>query len=643
MLAATQPAWGTLTALAIFILASMWIGVLANRAMREGSFLRGFFLGNRGLGSWALALTATVQSGGTFMGYPSLVYTHGWSVVLWIASYMVVPLTGFGILGKRLAQVSRRCGAITMPDLFRERFGSASLGLVASLFILFYMSFMMVAQFKAGALIMKISWAGTGNWSEDQTVGRYRVTEASLARLTDKDTPPSTITAIRPLVGRSYADERQLSEDAQSALRNAKTPADEAAARSIVARLAAASALPDWPYIIGLTIFTVSVVGYTLIGGFLAAVWTDLFQSVMMWVGVVIFLVLALRAVDALKQQESAEKSRPDISRMNPLEYASRRAVDKTSPAFAFCPGYDGRHEGRQFLPFGLAFSFFWIWIFAGLGSPAGVVRVMASSSTTNIRRSIYLLGAYNAFIYIPLAVICICGRALIPDLAVGKTDDVVPLLAMKVTSGLPLGQFVGGLILAAPFGAVMATVSCYLVVIASGLVRDVYQRFIRPAASQVELERLSQLAMVVVGAIAVLANIRPVDYLQAIVVFSGTGIAATFCIPLLMLVFWRRATVAGMFSSMLAGAGAMLALYWIGGVLGFGDPLIGAATSFRPYFLLGVDPLLWSLAVSTIAGVTVSLATPPCDEALIAKFFDAGADDRPSALPTVSSAEAMG
>ena len=98
----------------------MWIGVLANRAMREGSFLKGFFLGNRGLGSWALALTATVQSGGTFMGYPSLVYSHGWAVVVWIASYMVVPITGFGILGKRLAQISRRCGAITMPDLFRD-------------------------------------------------------------------------------------------------------------------------------------------------------------------------------------------------------------------------------------------------------------------------------------------------------------------------------------------------------------------------------------------------------------------------------------------------------------------------------------------------------------------------------------------
>ena len=78
--------WGTLAALVVFIVGSMWIGWLANQAMSRGSFMRGFFLGNRGLGAWALALTATVQSGGTFMGFPSLVYSHGWIVAVWINS-----------------------------------------------------------------------------------------------------------------------------------------------------------------------------------------------------------------------------------------------------------------------------------------------------------------------------------------------------------------------------------------------------------------------------------------------------------------------------------------------------------------------------------------------------------------------------
>src|SRR5438876_8855308 len=115
---------GALLALLVFVAASVWLGTVAQRIVSKGSFLKGFFLGNRGLGAWALALTATVQSGGTFMGFPSLVYTHGWIVALWIAGYMVVPITGFGVLGKRMARLSRMTGAITVPDIFRARFNS---------------------------------------------------------------------------------------------------------------------------------------------------------------------------------------------------------------------------------------------------------------------------------------------------------------------------------------------------------------------------------------------------------------------------------------------------------------------------------------------------------------------------------------
>jgi sodium/pantothenate symporter len=549
--------YGTLAALVVFIIASMWIGMLANKAMQSGTFMKGFFLGNRGLGAWALALTATVQSGGTFMGFPSLVYTHGWIVALWICGYMVVPITGFGVLGKRLAQLSRKTGAHTVPDMFRARFNSPRLGLAASLFIMFYMSFMMVAQFKAGALVMKLAWPGSG-----------------MLALTEEVTGTGSL-----------------------------GPA----------------------YYIGLGVFTVTVVGYTLLGGFLAAVWTDLFQSVMMFVGVVVLLVLSLWLAGGLEQ-------------------ATRTAIKNTnaaSGAYAFGPGYDdpkvnspdpknpgkrmtfASEKPRDFMPLGLAFSYFFVWVYSGLGSPAGMVRIMASKSTGVIRRSIYLLSVYNAFIYIPLIIICICGRALIPELA-DKTDEIIPQMALKTTQNIPGGSFVAGLILAAPFGAVMATVSSYLVVIASGLVRDVYQRFINPQAGTHDLRRLSYIAMVIVGAIAVVANIDPPRYLQAVVVFSGTGAAATFCVPALMLAFWRRATERGMLAGMIAGAATVLSLYSIG-FLGLGDEQrLGQFTGFRPYFLLDLDPLLWGLTVSLVAGVTVSLATALPDEKLVSRLFDA-------------------
>ncbi len=124
--------YGALVALLAVIAVSVWLGARAQEVVSRSSFLSGYFLGNRGLGVWAVALTATVQSGGTFMGYPSFVYTHGWVVGLWIACYMVAPIAAFAVFGKRLAQLSHRTGAITVPDMFRARFASPRLGLITS-------------------------------------------------------------------------------------------------------------------------------------------------------------------------------------------------------------------------------------------------------------------------------------------------------------------------------------------------------------------------------------------------------------------------------------------------------------------------------------------------------------------------------
>ena len=594
----TQPSdWGTLVALVIFILASMWIGWLANKAMQKSSFMQGFFLGSRGLGAWALALTATVQSGGTFMGFPSLVYSHGWVVALWICSYMVVPITGFGILGKRLAQLSRRTGAITVPDLFRARFNSPMLGLLASLLIMFYMSFMMVAQFKAGALVMKHSWPGAGSREMTEDVPMYKLGVSGFEKLVDRRVPEDIVSQLRPLEDRGFDAEKDLRAEVGKLL------GDDGLKKYGDAVVRSAEQL-DWQYLIGLGVFTLTVVSYTLLGGFLAAVWTDLFQSILMLIGVLLLLVLVVNASGG-------------------PEHATRLAIERLGPDYAQGPGYDSTGTGRMFMPVSLAFSFFWVWVYSGVGSPAGMVRIMAGKSTEVIRKSIYLLAGYNLMIYLPLVVICICGRALIPDLPAGRTDSIIPELSILTTSNLPGGSIIAGLILAAPFGAVMATVSSYLVVIASGLVRDVYQRFLNPTAGSHELRRLSYLTMIGIGVIAILANIQPAAYLQVIVVFSGTGAAATFCVPAIMLAYWRRATVAGMVAAMLGGAGTMVVLYILGS-RGFGSQTIGAASAFRPFYLLEVDPLIWGLLVSAVAGIVVSLLSSPPSAETIARLFDA-------------------
>ncbi len=528
--------FGAMAMLVLFIAGSMWIGALANRATRGSSFMQGFFLGNRGLGVWALALTATIQSGGTFMGFPSFVYSHGWIVALWIGSYMVVPITGFGILGKRLAQLSRRTNAITVPDLFRTRFNSPTLGVACTLFILFYLSFLMFAQFKAGAIVLQLAW------------------------------PSGT--------------ELSLSEN----------PAN----------------LDEYRYHVGLIVFTVTVVAYTLLGGFLAAVWTDLFQSLLMFAGILILLFASLNAAGGLEQ-------------------ATLTSLKNTGPGFIYGPGY-AQDPSHKFLPVSLAFSMFVVWIWGGVGAPAGLVRLMASQNTNVIRKSIYVLSLYNLGIYLPLIVICICGRALLPNLE--KSDQIIPRLALLTTANWPGGSVIAGLILAAPFGAVMSTVSSYLVVLSSGAVRDIYQRFVRPQASREELRLAARIAMILTGIISVVVMWQPVDYLQVLIVFSTSGAAATFLVPTIMACYWRRATTPGVLAGMLAGATTVFTLY-LAGILGFiANQKIGAESGFHPWFPCGLDPLIWGLLANTIASVAVSLCTQPLSPQLIARLFNRHAPD---------------
>jgi SSS family solute:Na+ symporter/sodium/pantothenate symporter len=130
---------------------------------------------------------------------------------------------------------------------------------------------------------------------------------------------------------------------------------------------------------------------------------------------------------------------------------------------------------------------------------------------------------------------------------------------------------------------------------------------------------------------IAIATNVYPVEYLQAIIVFCGAGQAAAFAVPGLMTAYWRRATATGTIAAMLAGAGTVVGLYAIGWLPDevlpaplVNEEVLFTGNTFRPFYLLGIDPIVWGLSMSTLAGVAVSLVTKPPAPEVISKLFDA-------------------
>lgn len=547
----TNESLQVLVAFVCYLIGVAALGIVAHRYLKKGEFVKEYFLGNRGLGAWVLALTvaATAISGGTFMGFPSLIYTNGWVMALWIASYMIVPLLALVMMGKRVNQVARLSGAVTVPDVLRDRFQMPALGITASLLILLFLAFNLVAQFKGGGLVMK----------------------------------------------------EALGLPAQSVW------------------LPWQAAPVDLGYLIGLLIFAGTVIAYTTYGGFWAVTWTDVLEGAVMFVGIIVMAFLAVAAVPPIDDLTGLAAATERLRRMEP----AGELVTGPGPA--------------GFLGVGLAFSFFLIWSLNNPGVPATHVRLMSFKDTPSLRRAAAVVAVYYLIVYVSLIVIFICARAIFPTQYLkdvgseGQPDSIMPAMTRHLAHPL-----VAGLLLAAPYAAIMSTVAAFLLMISSSLVRDLYQRTINPDAAPATLKRASYLVTALVGVVVIFGALNPPKFLQYIIVFTGTGQGCAFLLPMLLTLYWRRATGPGVLAGMLGGFVAVLLSYvlgwcdsWSQGSPGVLNSLLGwlpnwgehRPDAFAPLYLFGLDPIVWGTLAAGVLTVSVSLATKPNEE-LVAKYY---------------------
>ena len=615
----------------VYIIGVLVLAGFANRLLKNRSFLSEYFLGSRSLGVWAFALTfaATSASGGSFTGFPSKIYTHGWILALWIGSYMVVPICMMGLIGKRLNQIARISGAITVPDVFRDRFGSMNFGLVVTALIVFFMVFNLVAQFKAGSLILKTLFRNV----------------------------PSFQYAVGVTAGLSQSWDL----------------------------------LVDPGYLVCLAVFGIVVILYTTYGGFRAVVWTDVLQGGAMVVGVMVMLPLTLYQVGGLTKatQQLGEMTPPrigtgiltvnsmksevavssgqwiyrELGRPEPelfrvmtsvriqsgesievpiLEVTGAEEIDRIRDtkglaenrefelselkleSYAHGAGQQGayvsgpgpsRRSTEGFLPLSLAFSFFFMWAIAGTGQPSHYVRLMAFRDSRTLMRSIVTVAFYYSMIYFPLVIIFCCARILMPGMET-ESDRIMPAIAIYLTENAGVA-WLGGLLVAAPFAAVMSTVDSFLLMISSALVRDVYQRNINPQVGERRIRQLTYVVTTLIGIGAMVGAVNPPQFLQDIIVYTGSGLAACFLGPTVFALYWPRANVQGCMAGMLAGFATHLAMYGAG--------IIANGSFFVPVRIFNLDPILVGLAVSFTCTYLVTRITPPPSDDIVTTYFCKG------------------
>lgn len=623
-----------------YLAAVVLLAWFSSRSATTNSFVSEYFLGGKSLGVWAFALTfaATAASGGSFVGFPSLIYSHGWVLALWIAGYMMVPLVAMGLFGKRLNRVGRQADALTIPEVLSKRFDDPKLGAVASLLTVFFIFVYLIAQFTAGSKIL-------GSLLRDVYIFELGV----------------------DFVGK-FSRGSVLLSDAEPG------------------------------QLLCLVIFAIAVIGYVVYGGFRAVVWTDVMQGMVMFFGVLIMLVLALQQVGGLKKAteelsarvppvfaevnvQSANGGFPpkvvrkgtwlwtddgrlsrlsksfvpgtagstppetntDIERQNAVILSNQQEVEsidtelidadlvavvvKEMPfahghqqkgVYVTIPG-PSRDKTSGFLGIVAAFSFFAFWTFSGAGQPSNMVRLMAFKDTRTLRRSIVAVAFYFSFIYFSLVVVFCIAKVLMPGMEY-DADRAMPDFAVYTTqrAGIP---WMAGLLLAAPFAAVMSSVDSFLLLVASSLVRDIYQRMIHPEASEQRLKTVTYGGTIAVGVAATLGAIFPPPYLQELIIAASAGLSSTFLVPIVVSLYWRRMNGIGAMMGMIGGFGSQVVLMStkLGSVFLKEDVSLGSWLSE----MTGIDNFLWNVSVALICVISGSLLTRPPNKELVRRFFD--------------------
>ena len=150
-----------------YLLFNAILGILLGRKQSDESGLskeKKFFIGGRGMNGLILAMTtmATYTSVSSFVSGPGAAgLTYGYAQV-WIAAVQIpVTFLVLGVLGNKLALVSRRTGAVTVVGYLKARYKSDALVIITSLLMVAFCTAQMIGQFTGGAtLIASITGLG---------------------------------------------------------------------------------------------------------------------------------------------------------------------------------------------------------------------------------------------------------------------------------------------------------------------------------------------------------------------------------------------------------------------------------------------------------------------------------------------------
>lgn len=290
---------------------------------------------------------------------------------------------------------------------------------------------------------------------------------------------------------------------------------------------------PIWGMILGSAMVTV----YTMLGGFITVVATDVFQGILMIITLLVLPIVALFFIAS-----------------NNIEVAN--ALAQATPEYTSVTAGKSGFAAVILILSGMS------WAFGYTGQPQLLARMMALKGTKDAASAKWVAIVWTILAYVGAFSIGIIGFVLVKNGVLGESaavlandaEQILPVMVMFL-----LTPILSGILLSGAVSAMMSTASSQLMVCSSAVSEDLFQDLSKKKRSQKQMLWINRLLIVAVGFVAFFIALWFSDTVYGLVSYAWAGIGSSFGPAVILLLFWKRFSKAGVFASLIAGTTSVI------------------------------------------------------------------------------------
>ena len=343
-------------------------------------------------------------------------------------------------------------------------------------------------------------------------------------------------------------------------------------------------------YHLAMIISAVIIIAYTSVGGFLAASTTDLIQSIVMTLALIILVIFGIDAAGGVDTVMNNAKGLTD--------YLSFTAL------------HDPETGGSS--PYSaLSIASLLAWGLGYFGMPHILLRFMAIEDKEKVKTSrriasVWVVISMAVAIFIGIIGNSLSANGTIEKLGGTQSETIIMKMATYMSENGFILAILGGLIFAGILASTMSTSDSQLLAASSSMSENLLKGMFKINLNQKQSMISARLVLVVIAVLSVFIAWNPDSSVFRIVSFAWAGFGATFAPVMILALFWKRSNKYGAIAGLITG-GVMVFLWKfviakLGGVF--------AIYELLPAFVLAI-----------IVNVIVSLCTAKPTDDMIAEF----------------------